>query len=303
MEAAVKSKRAPVRETQRQKAFPKPYERAGKYYLEDEDVAKVNAAILERRKRQTELLTRRANKIHEVGVLQANLMRSRLKYSKKELSDVRASAMRLADEARVEYEPFDVTTLPQYQKRPYPTIAGSCVTRNPTYDFGSDNPWGGGIGGIRIPSGRPQDGNLGGGVTSLFAGSAGVTCDAGLFFFTGEGCGTLRVTSTFRTTGNVFLIAILGFAWLALTLKTSIFDLTQGKWFEGGFDIYNTFCGIGSSSATFENQPNTTMASAVVLQNRMYFVMGETVLSAATGFEAGITADFMTSLTSVETCL
>lgn len=300
-----KSESSPARETHSQNSFPKPYEGAGKYYLEDEDVATVSKAIQERDKKQIGLRTAHAEKLVKLGMHQVNLIQSRLKFSKDEISESKAAVSRLAQEARLEYEPLDLTKLPQYHKRPYPTIAGSCVNRGPVYDTGSANPWGAAIGQISVAPGDPHNGFLGGTCNAGLGGVAGVTARAGIFFFTGEHCGNLQVTSSFLTSGSIF---VFGVAWgvcrEVITLRTAIFGITENMWLvDTGFDIANIFEWIGSGFASFNSQPNTVFANTDVKSNRTYFIQAETVIEADVGGGAGCDATIATSLTNIGVCL
>lgn len=135
----------------RSQEFPRPYESSGKYYLEDDMIVAVNQAIEERGSRQRAARTARAQKLVESGMVQVNLMQSRLSFSEREITDSKEALERLAREARFDSQPFDTTKLPQYRKHPYPTVAGSCVNRAPVYDGGRAYTWGAAIGGVNVP--------------------------------------------------------------------------------------------------------------------------------------------------------
>jgi hypothetical protein len=301
----VKQSVSPAGEARSLKSFPKPYEGAGKYFLEDEDVAAVNKAIKERDKTQTALRTARAEKLLELGMHQVNAMQSQLKFSKKEVSESKGAISRLAKETRLEYEPLDLTKLPDYHKHPYPTIAGSCVNRGPMYDGGQANVWGAAIGQVNVAAGAPANGFLGGTCNAGLGGIGGVTARAGIFFFTGEHCGSLQVSSSFLTTGSIF---VFGVGWGAcreiITLRLAILGLTEGAWLaDTGFDIANMFEWIGSGFASFENQPNMVFANADVKSNRTYWIQAETVIEADVVGGAGCDATIATSLRNIQACL
>lgn len=289
----------------RSQKFAKPYDGYGKYYLDDEVVTAVNRAILERENAQRGARTARAEKVVQSGMVQVNLMQSTLKFSKKEITDAKAAVDRLAKEAQFDAEPLDLSKLPDYHKRPYPTVAGSCVNRAPVYDWGQDSVWGAAIGAVNPPAGTPQNGNLGGTCNVGLAGNAGVTARAGIFFFPGDHCGTLSVASSFLTTGQ---INVFGVGWGAcletISLRTAIWGYTEGAWLaDTGFDIANIFEWIGSGFASFENQPNTGSASCDVKSNRTYWIQAETLIAATVGGGAGCNCSIRTSLTNLQACL
>ena len=93
----------------RSKGLTKPFDGSGKWYFEDEAVVALNKAILERDKTQTAARIARAEKTVESGMLQLNLMQSRLHFSKEEISQSKTERNRLATEARGASAPLAVT--------------------------------------------------------------------------------------------------------------------------------------------------------------------------------------------------
>jgi len=292
-------------EASRSLKFAKPYDGYGKDYLDDDVVKAVRTAISERDTERQAERTARADKLVRSGMVQVELLQPKLGLSKKAIADSRADITRLAREARYDAKPFDTTTLPQYRKRPYLTVAGSCVNRAPVYDWGNVTTWGAAIGSVNPPPGTPQNGNLGGTCNVGLAGNAGVTARAGIFFSSQDHCGPLSVTSSFLTTGSIY---VFGVGWGAcletITLRTAIWGYTEGAWLaDTGYDIANLFEWIGSGYASFERQPNSGFASCEVLQNRTYWIQAETVISATVGGGAGCDCMINTALTDIQACV
>jgi hypothetical protein len=290
--------------------FTRPYDGRSTYPIDDETLAGLEKAVCERREQRQA----QARAEHE-RLARAAAVMEKHGAAKAPPSEADAGALRelilaqQADAARAAV-PIDPRQRRGYRKHPIMTLHGSCVDEGPRY--GGSESWTSYFGAnVQLPPADPQDGILGGSVSSVVAGDGSVFVGAGIWFFTQDACGRMDARCDFVTNGREHWGTIGGWVHLEYTLGLTVYGDDGNGWgpvLDASQAVSNHTEYIGFGSRPYEAESTQVAGSVPIHQNSLYYIEGWSklridVVGLLIFGSGGGGAELLTGLSNIHVCV